>query len=707
MDTLERLSLKDTAFGTLSAETFEDQYSKRLNLCGSFGKKTYKLYSFKKAESMIRPFCGCEKEGIMNSGRDILAEKVLEKGEPCRETLEGVFPAIGNGYYTIGSMVSWSDLTVNSDGTCFIHPVGDSKESFCLFDPKMIDKALGSVIPLFSLLDDSIPVLIGRYMKQGAEMELWQVCEYQDSDRNPTLWTRAAITTDGKTNVQYLRSSYAKHNIRLSVDEKAFFEVLTSTVLCWSKEFEEICQFELPDKRLNTELRAIMGNVYHTISGDHPHYGHMFYGYETHDWFPPTSLWYLEAVFTLGNKRRARRFIEHLLACAFNTAGQLVYRQGEEEICGTSASEYAMLFWLFERIEPAFADEKWFSDYIHVLESAGDILLSQRDSVSGLIKMCAEADTNSRVHIYVQNNLWAIRGLQALARLLKRYEVNGQRFATAADDLYSSICKAIEHETVDTRFGKLPPFRLGYPATPNTLSGCKDTFLPMTEEAYREYMNISWVRLDPQNKDEQDYTENTYANYRYYLEMLSSALLTGEQEKAIVAMRRSIGGEACGMTRLWDRIDDWPVVNYARYLLRSGEKDRYLLLFYAHLLHHGNSTNGVYYEQVSFDGRYVANDCIPSALTIPLMLCWMFVYEAVEKPALQLLRCVPDSWFTQDFTVKGLLTRWGTVSFVKQGHALKISMPEVPEDISIEVFIPGQTNILKGNKKRKTIEYIV
>lgn len=127
--------------------------------------------------------------------------------------------------------------------------------------------------------------------------------------------------------------------------------------------------------------------------------------------------------------------------------------------------------------------------------------------------------------------------------------------------------------------------------------------------------------------------------------MFSSAMLTDEQEKAIVAMRRSIGGEACGMTRLWDRIDDWPVINFARYLLRSGEKDRYLLLFYAHLLHHDNPTNGVYYEQVGFDGKYAANDCIPSALTMPLMLCWMFVYEAVERPALQLLRCVPGSWF--------------------------------------------------------------
>ena len=189
--------------------------------------------------------------------------------------------------------------------------------------------------------------------------------------------------------------------------------------------------------------------------------------------------------------------------------------------------------------------------------------------------------------------------------------------------------------------------------------------------------------------------------------MLSSATLTAEQEKAIVCMRRALGGETCGMTRLWDRIDDWPVINYAHYLLRTGEKDRYLLLFYSHLLHHGNSMNGVYYEQVSFDGSYVANDCVPSALTIPLMLCWMFVYEAIERPVLKLLRCVPDSWFAYDFSVSGLLTRWGTISFNKQGHTLRISIPEIPDEISIEVFILGKTSILQGSKKQETIEFII
>ena len=662
MDNCRSCSFKNTVFGTLTAETFEDQHSRRLVLAGGFGKREYTLYRFKKAETMQQPYCGYSKEDIMLSGRDILAEKILAQGEPSRASLKEVFPPIDNGYHTIGSMAAWSDLTVSSNGSCYIQPVGEKKETFCLFDPKQIDTVLGSAIPSFSLIDDSIPVLISRYSNESSRMELWQLCEYQDSDRNPALWTRAEITAEGRTEVRYLRSAYSKHNLPASVDEKTFFEILTGTVLCWSREFEEICQFQLPDEHLNTELRAIMGNVYHTMSGDHPHYGHMYYGYETHDWFPPTILWYLETVFLLGNQKRARRFIEQVLACAFNTAGQLVYRQGEEDVCAASASEYSMLFWLLERIEPAFADEKWFGDYIHVLESAGDVLLLQRDAASGLIKMCAEADTNARVHIYVQNNLWAVRGLRALAELLKRYGLNGDRFAIAADEINLSICEAMEQESIPTRFGKTPPFRLGYPAAPNTLSSCRDTCLPMTEEAYQSYMNISWVRTDPQNKEEQDYTENTYANYRYYPEMLSSAMLTDEQEKAIVAMRRSIGGEACGMTRLWDRIDDWPVINFARYLLRSGEKDRYLLLFYAHLLHHGNPANGVYYEQIGFNGKYAANDCIPSALTMPLMLCWMFVYEAVERPALQLLRCVPNNWFAQDFSVSGLLTRWGRVS---------------------------------------------
>ena len=37
----------------------------------------------------------------------------------------------------------------------------------------------------------------------------------------------------------------------------------------------------------------------------------------------------------------------------------------------------------------------------------------------------------------------------------------------------------------------------------------------------------------------------------------------------------------------------------------------------------------------------------------------------------------------------------------------KHTIPEIPDEISIEVFILGNTSILQGSKKQETIEYII
>lgn len=101
--------------------------------------------------------------------------------------------------------------------------------------------------------------------------------------------------------------------------------------------------------------------------------------------------------------------------------------------------------------------------------------------------------------------------------------------------------------------------------------------------------------------------------------------------------------------------------HYARYLLETGRIDKYLLLLYAHTAHHGNPDLMIYYEQVSADGRVMASDVVPSLLTIPLMVAWMFAFEPMDKPVLQLLRAVPKAWFRKGFSVKRVGTSRGVI----------------------------------------------
>jgi hypothetical protein len=181
----------------------------------------------------------------------------------------------------------------------------------------------------------------------------------------------------------------------------------------------------------------------------------------------------------------------------------------------------------------------------------------------------------------------------------------------------------------------------------------------------------------------QDFSENSYANYRYYLEMLSSGLLREEEEEAIVGLRENLGGELLGMTRFMDKLDDWPIFNYARHLLEAEKIDKYLLILYSHALYSGVPRLMTYYEQYTPDGRVICPDCVPALLVTPLLAAWMFAHVSVKSDTLHLLHAIPRKWFgAPSFRANGILTPAGPVSIEVQngpGSILAdITLPPAP-----------------------------
>jgi hypothetical protein len=308
-----------------------------------------------------------------------------------------------------------------------------------------------------------------------------------------------------------------------------------------------------------------------------------------------------------------------------------------------------------------------------------------------LVKMCAEADTNERVNVYLNNNLWAIRGFEAIERLFEGTAYSVERYTEAKNILRSNVKAAIEkYSAKGTRFGDLPPFRLGYTATPETLSMCRETFSSMSEEEIAKYFDC--IQSRGQVDAEQDLRENTYSNYRYYPEMLCSMLLTKEECDNIVKMRESIGGELLGMTRFRGWIDNWPVLHYARFLIETGRVEKYLLLLFAHTAHHGRPDLMAYYEQIYLDGRVKADDCVPSLLTTPTMLAWAFAYERVQDGALQLLSAIPRSWYSKPFSAKGIAYSGGAIDIYSDGEYLSVDFAE-PTVKPCELILRAHTNI--------------
>lgn len=304
--------------------------------------------------------------------------------------------------------------------------------------------------------------------------------------------------------------------------------------------------------------------------------------------------------------------------------------------------------------------------------------------------MCAEADTNGRIYDYIQNSLWAIRGLEALAEICTEYGADSSVYEENARILRVSAETVCRKNETQTEYGPLVPFQLQYTSRPLTLSACRDTAYPVSEDEYNEYIAGD---TNPRNDlvGAQNLLENNYANYRYYPELLSAMLLDKKYSDSINTMRERLGGELLCMTRFMTGIDDWPAYNNAIYLLDDDHIQKYRMLLYSHILYHGLPDYHIYYEQVAFNENNMerrADSCLPSTLIPPFMISQMLAYTSVDGKRLEILKAVPRDWFDKGFEFEKIITPSGSVSVVCRDGKLKIDIENLRKDTEIRLYIP-------------------
>lgn len=647
------------------------------------------LYSICRAESEAQNYyCGYTKDEILSSGKDLLAERLLANGDPDYCEVRSALPPITKNTYTVLSGVSSvSGLTVEPDGKIYHQPSGRTTNVSPLFSPAEFDERLGAIKPYQTLVGGEHPLLLSVHTDGEEALEFLYFVEPTEPDRDPICWIRAKRYRNASpenTTVEYRVAAIGREaNEKTLFDnpptERLFLDALFETISYWVDFSDDGAELSLPEAELERIARGSVSFAALTFTCAHAHYGHRFYGKELHDNFPPNYIFTVEALICLGRQTEAREIFSHFIKYVLRSDGRINYRQGTALNFGASAAEYGMLLHLFGRYKNVLGIDNLTARELKKLCGMGDEIidhLGKCPELDGhrLIKMCAEADTNERVHVYVNNNLWAIRGLEALWSMLGE---KGDGYRLAAEDLRRGITAAMERfEAKNTRFGDLPPFRLGYTATPSTLSHCADTFSPMTAEQSNKYFDSKWNRGDASG--EEDLVENTYANYRYYPEMLSSMLLPERYSDSVVRMREGIGGEVMAMTRFMGTVDDWPVLNYARFLIETGRIEKYLLLLYSHATHHGTPSLMTYHEQVSIDGSAVANDCIPSLMTVPLMTAWSFAYETVDGKKLRLLSAIPKDWYSRPFKAKGIRYSEGSIDIDSDGETISVCFSTPP-----------------------------
>lgn len=650
-------------------------------------------------------YLGYTKEEILASGRDLLGERLTKNGDPNYKEVKSVLPPLSKAAYTIlGGVASVAGLTVDSDGVIYTQASGRNRSEQAIFTPAEYDSTLGVIKPRQILVGKKHPLLLSVHTDGTHTLEFLYFVEPTEPNRDPICWIRIKRYFNASPDVVTMeyrvaaiaREASADEHFDTPPTEELFWDALLDTVSYWVDFSMEGVNPTLPEEELALVTQGALSFAALTYTCEHAHYGHRFYGQEIHDNFPPNYIFMIEAMVCLGRPTEAHDIFSHFLKYVLRHDGKINYRQGLGLNFGASATEYGMLLHLAGRYRRILLSSTLQKVERRGLIGMGEEILTHMvecNEADGLllIKTCAEADTNERIHVYLNNNLWAIRGLEALASILGNTE--GAKYRTASQTLRTNVSIALaRYGATDTRFGALPPFRIGYTATPLTLSHCRESFFPLEKGELDRYLAYAWKRSDLMNGE--DLIENTYANYRYYPEMLSSMLLPKEYCDAFVKMRESIGGELLGMTRFVEQIDDWPVLNYARFLLESGRIEKYLLLMYAHAAHHGSPDTMTYYEQVTCDGRACANDCIPSFLTVPTMLAWSFAYEDVDQKALHLLSALPKEWYHLPFRVKGLGYSGGKIDISSNGSEIEVHFDQAPT-MPVEIVLRAKNTVFQ------------
>lgn len=592
-----------------------------------------------------RWYDGKSADEILSFSRDVLGEKILEADWIDPTAIAALLPPIGNGYQILGGPLTGGvSPLVMRDGTV-------RRAEALLFDPAARESRISGQDCHAGLLDGWMPMAHDQFSGGQAAFVYNVFVPVWERGTQPSIYIRLAeIGAEGQS--QNERFWVAKGSDIQTLDRNVYWRDFVETVFHWMEYEAQLSLPHIPDAGI---LRGVKGSLAlsHVIfAGEHPHYGARDYGADVHDTFPPAWLAVVDAAFQYGEHEWVKNLTGYWLTYCMNDDGTIRYWQRDVRPAA-SASEYGMMYYWIEKLDRAFGKGWGIEKYFAKLEASAHYLHALRRPVQPggyrLIHLGAEADTAERKNAYFSNNLWAARGLESLSKLFGRYQRPGTaaQMRHMAQDLMKQTQDALASLAVSTPYGWLPPIYPGYAPLPLTLSEGPRKPDDLDETAWQDYLQHNEVSI-PRGalvQPKQNLWENTYANYRYYLEMVSSGGLPDGMAEAIDHLRSDRGGELLGMTRFAGHLDDWPAAAWASYLLSTDQLKRYWLLFHAHTAHHQDRRTLTAFEQVGIDGRYRATDCIPSQLLAPRMLAWAFAFEFPGDEHLYLLRGIPPVWY--------------------------------------------------------------
>jgi hypothetical protein len=646
------------------------------------------------------PYLGLALKEIGVSSADLLADRLLQNGDPDPEMVKSAAPPMASAEMNprtwttfVGTKEAYDVTPVYRSGnTRTYHPIQYSPElREALKRGQLYDGLVGGWMPAV------------RKVIPTSDRAYWEVILFGDVGENKNkyivhTWHRTALVEDGKiAKVVYGHSYPAYPPAREDPQPEEFYRALLAFAEYWDEQLHEFASATLPHNVwIDMSKHSFVKELMTRPGGIYPKYGAVDRDYAGSEYDGFQDI-FTSAIYTnmeWGRLETARLFIDNYFTEYVDSKGMIDMR-------GPETAQFGMTLSLLARYYNYTRDSALLLKHRAKIEATAKLLgdmhdeslkLPQDNPAYGLIAGWSESDSclTEKPSLYWQpyyaNSAFAARGFKDIARAweelapLPGAEKLAQGWLARSQTLQKRTVESIEK---NTQADKVPPYIGLFPGTTLT---------------FRE--SLEKERPSPQQWP-----------HRPYAELLQADVLPPRLANQVIDCMRAYGATTLGVVaNVWRFQEDGREIlgfisyGYAQTLLRLDRIEEFLLFLYSHRYHahtRGSWTAGEVTGITGDSGTY----CVPAQQTIPLLVRWMLVLEDSDDDKLYLAKGVPRDWVSsgKEIGIDHAPTRWGRVSFKLAskpndksvvGH-MELSGAKAPSEVHFKLRLPLQTVVQK------------
>jgi len=609
------------------------------------------------------PYLGLALQDIGTSSADLLADRLLQNGDPDPEAVRTAAPPMASAEKNprlwttfVGTKEAYDVTPVYRGGGTRTYHAGQ-------YFPRLREATEHGQI-FDGLVGGWMPAV--RKVIATASEGYWEIVLFGDvrPDKNKYIvhtWHRAARIENGKIAEDVYGHSYpAFPPARQDPKPEEFYRALLEFAQYWQRLLDDCSPASLPQHDwIDLSKHAFVKELMTRPAGVYPKYGAVDRDYAGSEYDGFQDI-FTSAIYTnmeWGRLDTARLFID-------NYFSEYVDDNGMIDMRGPETAQFGMTLSLLARYFNYSGDARLLLKHRAKIEATAKQLADMHDESlqlpeenpgHGLIRGWSESDSclsptpSLYWKPYYANSAFAARGFKDLARVWTQLgRANSTPAMQTRADQWLKRSKTLQDQTIKSieqniQRDKAPPYIGIFPGTTLT---------------FRE-------SLEKQKPSPQQWPHRPYA------ELLQADILPPNLANLVIDCMRAHGATTLGVVaNVWRfgpegrEILGFISYGYAQMLLRLDRIEEFLLFLYAHRYHahtRGSWTAGEVTGITGDSGTY----CVPAQQTIPLLVRWMLVLEDSDAEILYLAKGVPQEWVAsgKPIQIQKAPTRWGRVSF--------------------------------------------